>query len=135
MRPAEVAARDVAHEEVHWKWKVDLRTRPILTQSSFLRVRGPRAFVGARRRYARVRDTGDSNNAPSIKRAHLLPVALNRQIDKGNLSLSLSLSPTVVEKRRKEKRRKHAGRKIGEYAVKQGGVGTEGKVCEEVVAR
>lgn len=99
--------RDVAHEEVRWKWKVDLRTRPILTQSSFSLV-----YVAARSSVHAaacvcVRDTGDSNNAPSIKRAHLLPVALNRQIDKGHLSGG-------GKKKQEERRKRAAARKIGE---------------------
>ena len=111
--------RDVAHEEVRWKWKVDLRTRPILTQSSFSLV-----YVAARSSVHAaacvcVCDTGDSNNAPSIKRAHLLPVALNRQIDKGHLSGG-------GKKKQEERRKRAAARKIGEHG---------GRTAEESSAR
>lgn len=118
--------RDVAHEEVRWKWKVDLRTRPILTQSSFSLV-----YVAARSSVHAaacvcVRDTGDSNNAPSIKRAHLLPVALNRQIDKGHLSGG-------GKKKQEERRKRAAARKIGERGRRRRERGGGGKFGEKLL--
>lgn len=53
---AEVAARRSARGSTHWKWKVDLRTRPILTQSRVFACTW--RYVGARGCRACVRHPG-----------------------------------------------------------------------------
>lgn len=54
----EVAARRSARGSTHWKWKVDLRTRPILTQSSLFACTWQSGGVGARGCRACVRHRG-----------------------------------------------------------------------------
>lgn len=74
----------------------------------------------------RVRDTGDSNNAPSIKAAHLLAVALNRQIDKGNPAKEEEVEEedgageAEEERPRKQGKKLHEGKKIEEYMEQDG---------------
>lgn len=109
----EVAARRSARGSTHWKWKVDLRTRPILTQSSFLRVRGG---VGARGCRACVRHRG----IPTTRHLSSGPPAA------GGIESANRQRRSRGGKKKEEERRKRARRKIGEYGR---------KFCDELVVR
>lgn len=98
----EVAARRSARGSTHWKWKVDLRTRPILTQSSLFACR---AAVSVHAVAARVCDTGGFQQRAIYQAAHLLPVALNRQTDKGDLAVEKRRKKGKEEARQKKNRR------------------------------
>lgn len=105
--------RDVAHEEVHTgSGKLIYVLGRSWPRARFLRVRG-RTAVSVHAVAARVCDTGGFQQRAIYQAAHLLPVALNRQTDKGDLA---------VEKRRKrgkEEARQKKNRRICQ-AVREG---------------
>lgn len=113
-------ARDVAREEeVHWKWKVDLRTRPILTQSWFLRVRATAASVHAGR--SRVCATP---GIPTTRHLSSGPPAA------GGIESANRQRKSRGGKKKEEKGRKLAGKKNRRICRR---AGTEGwKVSREV---